>query len=72
MAKRSQPKFLTTAAAARVLCVPAAQIAALAGRGLIGQRYLPGIRGRWNRADVERLAAQSVLPIGQKEAPCAT
>lgn len=34
----------------------------LAGKGLIGVRDLPGVRARYSRADVERLARECVRP----------
>lgn len=47
--------------AARLLDVPGPRnVAKLAARGLITKRDLPGVRARYSRADVERLAAEPV------------
>lgn len=64
--------WISSAAAARILECRPEHLPTLAARGLIGQRYLPGVRGRWSRRDVERLRDLCELPAGGRENPCTT
>lgn len=55
--RKTQNKWLTAAAAARILAVEPVHVAGLAADGLIVARTLPGVLARYERVSCERLAA---------------
>jgi len=65
MAKKSAPmaaEWLDAGAAAELLGVERRHIRRLARDGLLSVRRLPGVRPRYRRDEIERLAAASVRP----------
>ena len=62
-----QAEWLDGVEAARVLDVPGPRnIRSLAARGFIGVRVIPGVRAKYRREDVERLARSSVRDVSNK------
>jgi hypothetical protein len=58
-----QPEYISAAEAARLLACDRTHIPKLADAGLVGFRRIPGVaRVKYNRADVERLRAESFVP----------
>ena len=60
-------KFISTSSAAERLGITLDQLGRLVKRGALTRRKLPGLRAQILEADVERLAAESVIPATAKQ-----
>jgi hypothetical protein len=59
------PWLSGTEAARRLGCAPR-QVSKLAARGLLTVRHLPGCDPRYRLSDVDRLAAEAIVPASVK------